>query len=955
VPDPRSVPVVESCPPRSRKARRWLGVPLTVALVAAIAAPGATAFPDVQPAISAPADAIVGESDGIVDLTVRLSASSTQPVSVNYATANSTASASTVCNSDFVATSGTLNFAPGETTKVVHVQLNDCSEVEFLESFTLGLSVPINATIARASTRVSIIDNDTVVASPRVLVRDAIVDEKDGVALVGVLLGGPRGQASNSTVTVDYATHDGTAGAGADYTANTGSLTFAPGQVAKTIAVPIADDGAAEPSENFTLTLADANNATIADGTGTIAIGAGDAAATSQPRLSTPADAIVGEGDGYVDLAVRLSAPGSEPVAVNYSTANSTASASTVCNSDYVAVTGTLNFAPGETTKVVRAEVNDCNEAEALESFTFALSSPVNATIARAGTRISIIDNDTVVPTPKLFVRDAVVDEKDGVALVSVLLGGPHGQASNSTVAVDYATHDGTAGAGNDYTAGTGTLSFAPGQVAQTIAVPIADDAANEPAESFTLSLSNANNATIAGGTATVVIGAGDATSTSQPQISAPADVVVAEGDGYVDLVVRLSSPGSEPVAVNYSTANSTASASTVCNSDYVAVTGTLNFAPGETTKVVRVEINDCLEVENLESFTLGLSGAINAAIPRATARIFIVDGNVALISISVTPSTASIAAGRDQQFTATGKFSDGSSLDLTTTVTWDSSAAAVATITGAGLAHGVAGGTSTISASVAATSGSAQLTVSQPQGQNAQSIAFAPLASRTYGDPDFALSATATSGLPVSFVSSGSCTVAGVTMHVTGAGSCTITASQAGDSTHSAAPSVNQTFSIARAGQTIAFGALPNRRFGDADFEVGASASSGLAVTFTASGDCTVSAARVHLTAAGSCTLRASQPGNVNFNAAPDVSRAFSIARTPQSTPKCTVPNVVGKRLAAAASAIKQKHCRAGKVTRAFSRKVKKGRVISQSRKPGKVAPANTTINLVVSRGRRR
>ncbi len=69
---------------------------------------------------------------------------------------------------------------------------------------------------------------------------------------------------------------------------------------------------------------------------------------------------------------------------------------------------------------------------------------------------MSIVDNDTVVPTPRLFVRDAVVDEKDGNALVSVLLGGPGGQASNSTVTVDYATADGTANAGSDYVARSG-------------------------------------------------------------------------------------------------------------------------------------------------------------------------------------------------------------------------------------------------------------------------------------------------------------------------------------------------------------------------------------------------------------------------------------------------------------------------------------------------------------------
>src|SRR5206468_797860 len=130
----------------------------------------------------------------------------------------------------------------------------------------------------------------------------------------------------------------------------------------------------------------------------------------------------------------------------------------------YIGVSGTLTFAPGETTKVVRVDLNDCGTAVPLESFTFDLSSPTNATIRRASTRIGIVADKPVVATPRVFVRDAIVDSKDGVALVPVMLGGPTGQVSASTVTVDYATANGTAAAGTDYTATSGTLSYAPGQ-----------------------------------------------------------------------------------------------------------------------------------------------------------------------------------------------------------------------------------------------------------------------------------------------------------------------------------------------------------------------------------------------------------------------------------------------------------------------------------------------------------
>jgi hypothetical protein len=154
---------------------------------------------------------------------------------------------------------------------------------------------------------------------------------------------------------------------------------------------------------------------------------------------------------------------------------------------------------------------------------------------------------------------------------------------------------------------------------------------------------------------------------------------------------------------------------------------------------------------------------------------------------------------------------------------------------------------------------------------------------------------------------------------------------------------------------QTITFGPLANKTYGDPDFSVSGTASSGLAVSFAASGNCTVSGATVHLTGAGSCAVTASQAGNVSYNPAPNVSRTFSIAPAPVPPARCRVPKVVGKRVASARRTIAQRRCRTGKVRYAYSRTRKKGVVIAQSRRPGRVLPARSKINLIVSRGRRR
>src|SRR5262249_19523451 len=164
------------------------------------------------------------------------------------------------------------------------------------------------------------------------------------------------------------------------------------------------------------------------------------------------------------------------------------------------------------------------------------------------------------------------------------------------------------------------------------------------------------------------------------------------------------------------------------------------------------------------------------------------------------------------------------------------------------------------------------------------QTITFGVLADKTFGDPDFSVGATASSTLTVSFIASGNCTVSGATVHITGAGSCTITAQQAGDANYNPAADVPQLFSIAKGTQTITFGVLAGKTFGDPDFDVSATASSSLAVSFAASGNCTVGGATVHVTGAGSCTITASQGGNENYNAAADVPQIFAIAKANQT-----------------------------------------------------------------------
>jgi hypothetical protein len=121
---------------------------------------------------------------------------------------------------------------------------------------------------------------------------------------------------------------------------------------------------------------------------------------------------------------------------------------------------------------------------------------------------------------------------------------------------------------------------------------------------------------------------------------------------------------------------------------------------------------------------------------------------------------------------------------------------------------------------------------------------------------------------------------VSGNEVTLLSAGSCAISADQDGNDNYDAAPTVTRTFSIGFASQTITFAPLAAKTYGDPDFTVSATASSGLPVSFAASGQCSIAGALVHLTGAGSCSITASQAGNAVYSAAPDVTRSFAIAK---------------------------------------------------------------------------
>jgi autotransporter-associated beta strand protein len=171
--------------------------------------------------------------------------------------------------------------------------------------------------------------------------------------------------------------------------------------------------------------------------------------------------------------------------------------------------------------------------------------------------------------------------------------------------------------------------------------------------------------------------------------------------------------------------------------------------------------------------------------------------------------------------------------------------------------------------------------------GRLDQTINFGALADKVYGNSPFSVSATASSGLSVSFsIRSGPATISGNTVTIAGAGTVTVRATQPGNTFYNAAPPVDQSFTVNKAAQIITFGALAARTYGDNPFTVSATASSGLLVGFNIqSGPATINGSTVTLTGAGTVKVRATQGGNTNYNAALPVDRSFTVNQANSTT----------------------------------------------------------------------
>ena len=413
---------------------------------------------------------------------------------------------------------------------------------------------------------------------------------------------------------------DNTAIAGSDYTVLAPTvIQFAAGVISQTVTVDVLGDTMVEGTETFNVVLSNAVGGVLDDATGVGTITNDDGATISI------SDVTLAEGDTGTTLFtfnVTLNAAVQGGASVDYATQDGTATAGT----DYTTKNGTLTFVgtAGEQ-QTITIEVMGDTVVEGSETFSVILSNAVGGVLGDATGVGTITDDDGAT----FSITDVTQDEGDtgttiftfNVTLNAAVQGG---------ASVNYATQDGTATAGTDYTTKNGTLTFAgtTGEQ-QTIAIEVVGDSTVEDSETFNVVLSNA-----VGGVLGDSLGVGTIVNDDSATISIN-DVTLAEGDTgttIFNFVVTLNAAVQGGASVNYTTQDDTATAGT----DYTAKNGILTFVgtAGEQ-QTVAIEVLGDSTVESSETFNIILSNAVGGVLDDATGVGTITNDDGATISIS--------------------------------------------------------------------------------------------------------------------------------------------------------------------------------------------------------------------------------------------------------------------------------------------------------------------------------
>jgi len=631
-----------------------------------------------EPLISIGDVAVVEGDVGTVQahFPVTLSCPTDHPVTVAYGTADGTA----VGGEDYLPASGSLTFQPGETSRDVVVGVVGDLDAEPDETFVLGLSAPLGGTV-RYRRGTGTIFSDDVAITARDL-HQAEGDVTGTTVAIPLILEAPAAE----TIRVDYATADGTATAGSDYGAVTGSVSFAPGETEKEIMIPWIGDLLDEGDEQFFLELSTTSErARIANPRPAVTILDDDRCPQGNLLVNGSADEPLADGEisGWTEATgsswtqrTHSPAPLDGPAyffpgAVSQAELRQDVDVSGLAafidraaqRFELSGAVRSYNQGNPDTAQVV-VEYRDADGAllasydSGVQASRTSWRAVSDVRTAPAGTRTIRVrlmaqrhsgsNNDgyfdalvlRALDRPSFVVDDVELPEGETGTSDALFTIGLSCSAS-AAASIDYLTADGTATAGSDYLPASGTVTLEPGQLAVQVPVAVLGDTQYEDAETFSLRLVNPSGAGL-------VDGEGVATILPDEVFASVADTSVVEGSaGTTEAVFTIALSGASPLPVTLSYA--TRDASATAGEDYEATAGTLTFAPGETEHTVTVAVLGDGRAEGDETFDLVLSDPINASLQVADAVCTVIDDDVAIsiADAAVVEGSAGLAEAR--------------------------------------------------------------------------------------------------------------------------------------------------------------------------------------------------------------------------------------------------------------------------------------------------------------------
>ncbi|MGO9994681.1 MAG: Calx-beta domain-containing protein, partial [Steroidobacteraceae bacterium] len=413
-----------------------------------------------------------------------------------------------------------------------------------------------------------------------------------------------RSGAASASVSVDYATVDGTAVGGADYTATSGTLQWSENDsTSRTITIPVSSATPFSGNKSFQVALSDPSaSAKIASPDVATVVISGDATASAGDVQFTALDYTVAQNAGALTVAVNRSGGSIGAASVVYATSNGSAIAGT----DFTATTGTLDWTSGDAaSKTISIPISNAKAFSGGKTFSIALSTPSGATLGTPGVTTVTITGDSSPGVGSLHLSassESVAQNAGSLTFTVDRVGGFAG-----AVSVAYTTKSGTAVAGKDFSSASGTLSWTNGDAGpKTFSIAISDAAPFSGGKVFTVALSQpGGGATIASpSSSTVTITGGGTAAVGSLGFSA-ATYGVAQNGGNAVLTVDRVGGSSGQVTVAYGSTSGTAVSST----NFTAATGSLTWANGDATpKTISIAISNATPFTGTKSFNVALS-----------------------------------------------------------------------------------------------------------------------------------------------------------------------------------------------------------------------------------------------------------------------------------------------------------------------------------------------------------